>query len=176
MSENKYLLRYGPTPTFLLSSHYRRCSIWSLCILTHASALLLKESRTFAVTTACSQSWLHTLVTCSCTVCTLLIGWAYTNVFKCPYSQKSKGFRTDEHEGHDNRLPRSIHRSWNFWVRYCCTICRKWGGALSCINHIHCLCSMVMSSNTQVILCTEICDTQHLLICLVKCTVLWVCH
>jgi hypothetical protein len=60
----------------------------------------------------------------------LVLNTTYSIVFRCPHSPKSRGLKSGDRGG------QLIHSTPKVWSRCCLTRRRKWGGALSCMNHM----------------------------------------
>jgi hypothetical protein len=60
----------------------------------------------------------------------------YTNVFRCPHSQKSRGLRSGYHADQLTGSLHPMHFSWSVWFRCCLTVQRKQGDVPSFVNHM----------------------------------------
>jgi hypothetical protein len=125
-ARNQCLLRYG-------RCSYSRCPIWFPCITTQLSALRRIEVRTLSkflvsLESPDRRSLLVAVMSWS------LISAEYTKVFRCPYSQNSRGLKPKYRLGQLTGYLLPIHCSSKVWFSCCLTVRRKSGGVASCIN------------------------------------------
>jgi hypothetical protein len=124
------LLRYGRFSCDLHS----RCSVWFPCISKRLLALRRTEVRTMSKIPGVTRISWQAFCTRCCNTSKSLIGAEFTNAFRCPHSQKSRGLRSGDRAGQLAGLPHRIEWSPEVWFRCCLTLRIKWGGAQSCMN------------------------------------------
>jgi hypothetical protein len=119
---------------------YIRCSMWFPCTSTQLSAFRHTVVRILLKISGFTQLSRQAFSTRCCNTSKSLIGAEYIKVFKCPYSQKSRGLRSGNRARQFTGSPRPIHCSPKVWFRCFLTMHKKWGGggAPSCMNHMCC--------------------------------------
>jgi hypothetical protein len=134
MFRNQCLLRYGRCSCDL----YSKGSVWFPCISTQLSALRGTEVCSLPrITGFIRISWWAFSTRC-CYTSKSLIGAEYTEVFRCPHSQTSRGLRSGDRVGQFTGPPRPSHCSQKAWFRCSLRVRRKWDGAPSRMNHMCC--------------------------------------
>lgn len=123
MSRNQCLLR-------CLCDLCSRCSLWFPCMSTQLPALCCTAQRC----ALCPQF----LVPLKSPDRQSLLLAEYTKASTCPHNQNSRGLMSGVHTGKLTGPLLPVHCSLKILVRCCLTMQRKWGGALSCMNHLCC--------------------------------------
>jgi hypothetical protein len=131
MSRNQCLLRYGQ----YLSDIYSTCYMWFPCISAQLSALAHGEECTLLKIPGFTWISWQAFSTHCCNTSKSLISAEFTKVFRYPHNLKPRWLKPGDHACQLNGPPHPIYcspksGSGTVWLQ------RKWGGALSCMNHV----------------------------------------